>query len=104
MNAPVASRRKKIALWVLIPATVLFVVSLEPAGMMILFSPMAFDAGETRAIWTFVITLWAYPVVVAVTVVAAWVSFGLRAYRLAMWWNVLPVVHAVVLAIEASFS
>src|SRR5689334_19952468 len=97
MDAAKPDRRKKIALWVLIPATVLFVASLLPAGMMILFSPMAFDAGPKPGIWAFVIILFAYPVVVLLTLAAAWTSFAKRAYRLAMWLNAIPIVHLIVL-------
>lgn len=103
MDALVAARRKKIALWVLIPCTILFLGSLVPAGLMIMFSPMAFDAGQTPALWAFVITLWIYPLVVLFTILAAWVSYGLRAYRLAMWWNLWPVIHILALFAESTF-
>ncbi|HZE13034.1 MAG TPA: hypothetical protein VE086_04685 [Chthoniobacterales bacterium] len=104
MNAPVDARRRKLALWVLIPATVLFLCSVIPAALMIMFSPMAFDAGATRALWTFVIILWAYPVVVLLTIIAMWISFALGAFRLAMWWNLLPIIHCTALVIAMSFS
>lgn len=104
MNAPVVDRRRRIALWVLIPATVMFVISLVPAGLMIMFSPMAFDSGETAALWTLVITLWIYPVVVLLTIIAAWISFAVRAYRVAMWLNALPIIHAIVLSVEFALS
>jgi len=101
MNAPPTPLRKKIALCILIPATLLFLASLFPAGMMILFSPMAFDAGVKPGLWAFVITLLAYPVVVLMTIIAAWISFARQAYRLAMWLNVLPILHLLVLVVEA---
>jgi len=104
MNAPVTDRRKKIALWILIAATVLFLASLVPAGTMILFSPMVFDSGPKPGLWALVITLLAYPVVVLITVIATWISFAKHAYRLAMWLNVLPVIHLIVLFVEASIS
>ena len=104
MSAPVTDRGKKVALWVLVLANVLFVVSLVPAGIMIMFSPMAFDAGPRASTWIFVITLLAYPVVVLITIIAAWISFGRRAYRLAMWLTALPVIHVIVLFLEVTFS
>jgi hypothetical protein len=104
MNASIAIRRKKIALWVLISATVLFLCSLVPAALLIMFSPMAFDAGATRGLWTFVIMLWAYPVVVLITIIAAWISLALRAFRLAMWWNLLPIIHLIALGVASFFS
>lgn len=64
---------------------------------MILFSPMAFDAGAKPGAWAFVIILFAYPVVVLATLVAAWICFAKQAYRLAMWLNVIPMVHLIVL-------
>ena len=61
---------------------------------------MAFDSGATPAIWTFVITLVAYPVVVLITLVVAWICFAKHAYRVAMWLNLVPVVHVIVLIVE----
>lgn len=71
---------------------------------MIIFSPMAFDSGPKPGLWAFIITLLAYPVVVLITLVVAWISFAKHAYRLAIWLNVLPVVHAIVLIVEISTS
>jgi len=71
---------------------------------MIMFSPMAFDAGPKPGLWAFVITLLAYPVVVLITIAAAWISFARHAYRLAMWLNLLPIIHLIVLAIEMSMT
>ena len=71
---------------------------------MIIFSPMAFDSGPKPGIWAFVITLLAYPVVVLITLAAAWTSFAKHAYRLAMWLNVLPVIHLVVIIVEISIT
>jgi hypothetical protein len=68
--------------------------------MMILFSPMAFDAGVKPGLWAFVITLFAYPVVVLVTIIATWICFARHAYRLAMWLNLLPIIHVIVLVVE----
>jgi len=104
MNAPATVLRKKIALCLLIAATVLFLASLFPAGMMILFSPMAFDAGPKPGLRAFVITLLAYPVVVLMTMIAAWICFARHAYRLAMWLNVLPIIHLIVLVVETSIT
>lgn len=100
MNAPVTDRRKKVTLWILIPATALFLLSLLPAGIMIMFAPMAFDAGPKPGTWAFVYTLLAYPVVVLITITAAWIAFAKGAYRLAMWLNALPLIHAIVLIVE----
>ena len=103
-NAPATVLRKRIALCILIAATLLFLASLFPAGMMILFSPMAFDAGVKPGLWAFVITLFAYPVVVLVTIIATWICFARHAYRLAMWLNLLPIIHVIVLVVETSMT
>ncbi|PYJ11651.1 MAG: hypothetical protein DMF06_02015 [Verrucomicrobia bacterium] len=104
MNAPATLLRKRIALCILIPATVLFLASLVPAGMTILFSPMAFDAGPKPGLPAFIITLFAYPVVVLLTIIATWISFAGHAYRLAMWLNLLPIIHLIVLVVETSIT
>ena len=101
-NRKVCSRQT--VLFVLIPATVLFLGSLLPAGTMIIFSPMAFDAGPKPGLYAFVITLVAYPVVVLATLVTAWICFAKQAYRLAMWLNVLPIVHVIVLFVQIAMS
>jgi hypothetical protein len=103
MDAAIADRRKKIALVILISATVLFLASLLPTGAMIIFSPMAFDSGPKPGTWAFVITLFAYPVVVLVTLAAAWICFAKRAYRLAMSLCVLPIIHLIVLFVPATW-
>ena len=93
----VPDRQRKIARRILILATILFLGSLLPVGMMILFSPTAFGAGAKPGAWVFAIILFAYPVVVLATLVAAWICFAKHAYRLAMWLNVIPIIHLVVL-------
>jgi hypothetical protein len=100
LNTDTTDRRKKIALWILIPATVLFLASLVSAGTMIMFSPMAFDSGAKPETWRFVITLLIYPVVVLLTIAAAWISFAVRGYRVATWLNLLPILHILVLVVE----
>jgi len=103
MSEPVTDRGRKIALWVLIIANVLFLATLVPAGIMIMFSPMAFDAGPKPSTWLFVGTLLAYPVIVLLTIIASWLSFTRRTYRLAMWLNLLPVIHLITLFVELTF-
>jgi len=97
-------RARRTALFVLIPATVLLLASLLPVGTMILFSPMAFDSGPKPGMWAFIITLMAYPVVVLMTLSAAWICFAKGAYRAAMWLNVIPVIHLIVLFVPLSIS
>ena len=49
------------------------------AGM----SVMAFDEGPSRAAWTFVLTIWAYPLFPLVMAIGAWIAFAFRKNRLA---------------------
>lgn len=67
---------------------------------MILYSPMVFDAGETRSLWTFVITLWTYPVTVLGAVIVSWILFALRCHRAAIACALLPLLHLGVLAVQ----
>ena len=93
----VPDRQRKIARRILILATILFLGSLLPVGMMISFSPTPFAAGAKPGAWIFAIILFAYPVVVLITLTAAWICFAKQAYRVAMWLNVIPIVYLIVL-------
>lgn len=91
-----ASRRlRRICLATLITTTALFALSLIPAGAMIVMSPMAFDSGETPAIWRAVLILWAYPFVVILAIAGSWILFALRRYKLAIWFSLLPLLDIV---------
>ena len=94
-----ASRKlRRICLAILISTTVLFAPSLIPAGAMIIMSPMAFDAGETPAIWRAVLILWAYPFVVLAAIAGSWILFALRRYKLATWFSFLPLLDIALFA------
>jgi len=45
-------------------------------------SLMAFDGGETREAWTWVISIWSYPIIPLALVIASWVCFTFRKYRI----------------------
>ncbi len=47
------------------------------------FAVMAFDAGVTKEAWTFVLVIWAYPIIPLVLVIAAWIAFAKRKNMLA---------------------
>ena len=47
------------------------------AGM----SVMAFDEGPSRAAWTLVLTVWAYPLFPLVMAIGAWIAFAFRKNR-----------------------
>jgi hypothetical protein len=97
-TAPPPARRSRGVLIYLIIATVVFGLSLLPAAMAVIMSPMAFDAGESRQVWTLVLLLWAYPVLVILSLLAAWILFAVRAHRTAIAVSLLPLLDGIVLA------
>jgi hypothetical protein len=46
-------------------------------------SVMAFDSGSTPEAWTFVLLVWAYPIIPLILVIAAWIAFAKRKNTLA---------------------
>ena len=62
-------------------------------------SVMAFDEGSSREAWTFVIAVWAYPLVPLVLAIGAWVAFAFRKNRLASVLSGLTFAPPVVLAL-----
>jgi hypothetical protein len=66
--------RKLLLIW-LIVSTLLYVLSLIPWFYILIFSPMAFDAGYTMAAMVFIYLLLAYPVFLIVCVVLAWIFY-----------------------------
>ncbi|HEY7215472.1 MAG TPA: hypothetical protein VIC28_12630 [Thermoanaerobaculia bacterium] len=95
---PPPPRRSRGVRIYLIVATALFGLSLLPAAMAALMSPMAFDAGESREAWTFVLLVWAYPVLVILGLLAAWILYAARAYRTAIAASLLPLLDGAALA------
>jgi hypothetical protein len=90
-TAPPPVRRSRGVRIYLIVATVLFGLSLLPAAMAALMSPMAFDAGESQEAWTFVLLVWASPVLVILGLLAAWILYAARACRTAVAISLLPL-------------
>jgi hypothetical protein len=74
--------RTGLLIWMIVSQflTVLsLVIWLLVAGL----SVMAFDSGVSAEAWTFVIAVWAYPVIPIVLVIASWIAFARRRNRLA---------------------
>jgi len=46
-------------------------------------SVMAFDSGVTAEAWAVVITVWAYPIIPLILIIAAWIAFARRKNRTA---------------------
>ena len=75
-------RSKGVLIWLIVSqlaALGSLVIWAFVAGM----SVMAFDSGQSPAAWTFVLTIWAYPIFPLVMVIGAWIAYARRANRLA---------------------
>jgi hypothetical protein len=82
----------------LILITTVFLLSLLPAAMFVMMSPMAFDAGASKEAWMIVIPIWLYPFSVLVSVVGSWIAFAAKRYRFALIWSLLPLLDVAFLA------
>ena len=92
---PVPEKRRGTTRVLLIVATVLYGLSLLPAAVMVLMSPMMFDAGESPEAWTMFGFVVGYPVIVLLTLVVAWVLFAKKKYRAALIVSLLPILEVV---------
>jgi hypothetical protein len=97
--APAPARRSRGVLIYLIVATIVFGLSLLPAAMAAMMSPMAFDSGESPEAWTLVLLVWSYPVLVLVGLLVAWILYASRAYRTAIAFSLLPLLGVAALAV-----
>lgn len=93
-----ASRRQGVLAY-LIVATILFGLSLIPAAVGSLMSLMAFDTGPSRMAWTWVILVWAYPALVILGLLLAWILYAARAHRAAIACTLLPLLDVVAFAV-----
>lgn len=85
------SRRQGVLTY-LIVATILFGLSLLPAAVGAMMSLMAFDTGPSRMAWTFVILVWAYPALVILGLLLAWIFYAAKAHRAAIACSLLPLL------------
>lgn len=97
--APTPAPRSRGVRIYLIVATIFLVLSLLPAAMAVLVSPMAFDAGPSRQVWSLAIIVWAYPVLVILGLVVAWILYAARAYRTSVAFSLLPLLDVVALVV-----
>jgi hypothetical protein len=100
MNAipPTGNPRSKTLVY-LIVVTVVLGLSLVPAAMGVLMSPMAFDAGVSAAAWSFVGIVLAYPVLVLIALTGAWIAYARGRHRGAILFTLLPALDLVALGI-----
>jgi hypothetical protein len=97
--APMPASRRQGVLVYLIVATILFGLSLIPASVGALMSLMAFDSGPSRMAWIVVSLAWAYPVLVIVGLLLAWIFYSLKAHRAAIACSLLPLLDFVAIAV-----
>lgn len=85
-------QQRRLAMVVLVLATVIYAVTLPFAAMAALMMPMAFDSGESPVAWAYLGAAICYPLLVVVTLIACWVLFGRQRYRGAMIVLLLPLL------------
>ena len=98
-SRPSPPARRRGVLIFLIVATIVFGLSLLPAAMAVLMSPMAFDAGPSREAWTMAIIIWAYPVLVILGLLLAWILYASRSYRTAILCCLLPLLDVAAVVV-----
>jgi len=70
-------KRTGLLIWMILSQ----VLTLGSLGIWLLvagLSVMAFDSGESREAWTFVIAVWSYPIIPLILVIIAWIAFAKR--------------------------
>ncbi|MFZ5819170.1 MAG: hypothetical protein ACOYYJ_04640 [Chloroflexota bacterium] len=75
-------RRLGLVLWMIV-SQLLMLGSLVIWALMAGLSVMAFDSGVTKDAWTFVLLVWAYPIIPLILAIAAWIAFAKRKNTLA---------------------
>jgi hypothetical protein len=90
---------RRATLVYLIVATIAEGLSLVPAGLGVLMSPMAFDSGVSRAAWSFVGIVLAYPVLVLIGLTGAWIAYTRHRHRGAVLFTLLPAFDLVAFGI-----
>jgi hypothetical protein len=92
------TQRRRRCLIALIVTTAVFVLSLIPAGLFAMMSPMAFDSGASAQAWMIVLPIWLYPFAVLVSLAGSWIAFAARRYRFALIWSLLPLLDVAFIA------
>lgn len=75
-------KRTGLVIWMIL-SQLLMLGSLVFWLLMAGLSVMAFDSGVTTEAWTFVLLVWAYPIIPLSLVIAAWIAFAKRRNTLA---------------------
>jgi hypothetical protein len=86
--------RKPILIW-LIVSQLLALLSLIFWMLIAGLSVMTFDSGVTPEAWTFVITVWSYPIWPLVLAIASWIAYARKKDKLAGILTYLPACSAI---------
>ena len=97
-------RRRRWALAVLVPATLIYLLTLPLGVIAALMSPMAFDSGQSPAAWAYLAGALAYLLLVVVALVGAWLLFRRASYRAAMLVLLLPLLGTPLVAAAAALT
>jgi hypothetical protein len=77
MAETIQPKRTGLVIWMIV-SQLLMLGSLVFWLLMAGLSVMAFDSGVTAEAWTFVLLVWAYPIIPLILVIAAWIAFAKR--------------------------
>jgi uncharacterized BrkB/YihY/UPF0761 family membrane protein len=79
----------------LIIINILFGVSLMPAVVMAIFSPMLFDAPgseKSSLTWFLLYGILSFPVLIIISIIATWIFYFTKNYKLALWVSLSPLL------------
>ncbi len=102
--AATGAKGRSRTLVALILATAVYGVSLPFAVVAALFSPMAFDSGESPAAWAYLGGALSYPLLVVTALIAAWLLYARRRHRPCLLVLLVPLLGTPLLAALAAFT
>jgi hypothetical protein len=92
---PVDAKTKRNAQLTLILTSVLFGLLIIPGLSAMTISPMVFEAPNVQQnpkLLAFTITLVSYPILALLSIIASWILYALKYYRIAMAVSLLPLL------------
>ncbi len=95
--------RRPWTLVVLVVATAIYAVTLPFALVSALVSPVVFDS-DSPAVWAYVGGVLSYPVLVVVSLIAAWALYRASRHRACLVVLLIPLVGAPLLAAFAALT
>lgn len=79
----------------LIIINIIFGLALIPACVMAMFAPMIFDAPGSQnssLTWFLFYAILSFPVLIVISIVATWIFYFTRHYKLAFWISLMPLL------------